>query len=42
MKAQEALRLGLVTQIVERNDLMPTAHALAQTLLLNSLKPCAR
>jgi methylglutaconyl-CoA hydratase len=36
IKAAEALNLGLVTQIVEHDDLMPTAHALAQTLLLNS------
>jgi methylglutaconyl-CoA hydratase len=36
LKAQEALELGLVTQIVEQDDLMPTAQALAQTLLLNS------
>jgi methylglutaconyl-CoA hydratase len=36
LKAQEALQLGLVTQIVDQRDLMPTAHALAQTLLLNS------
>jgi methylglutaconyl-CoA hydratase len=36
LKAQEALHLGLVTQIVDRDDLMPSAHALAQTLLLNS------
>jgi methylglutaconyl-CoA hydratase len=36
LKAQEALQLGLVTQIVEQDDLMPTARALAQTLLLNS------
>jgi methylglutaconyl-CoA hydratase len=36
LKAQEALQMGLVTQIVEPDDLMPTAQALAQTLLLNS------
>jgi methylglutaconyl-CoA hydratase len=36
LKAQEALQLGLVTQIVDQADLLPTAHALAQTLLLNS------
>jgi methylglutaconyl-CoA hydratase len=36
LKAQEALHLGLVTQIVDRDDLMPSAYALAQTLLLNS------
>jgi len=36
LKAGEALNLGLVTQIVERDDLMPSANALAQMLLLNS------
>jgi len=36
MKAHEALQLGLVTQIVDQRDLIPTAQALAQTLLLNS------
>jgi methylglutaconyl-CoA hydratase len=36
LKAQEALQLGLITQIVEQDDLMPSAQALAQTLLLNS------
>jgi len=36
MKAQEALALGLVTQIVNAEELMQTAHALAQCLLLNS------
>jgi len=36
LKAQEALQLGLVTQIHDQNDLMPSARALAQTLLLNS------
>lgn len=36
LKAQEAHHLGLVTQLVDRADLMPSAHALAQTLLLNS------
>jgi methylglutaconyl-CoA hydratase len=36
LKAQEALQLGLVTQIVDQNDLLPSAHALAQSLLLNS------
>jgi methylglutaconyl-CoA hydratase len=36
LKAQEALQLGLVTQIVAQDDLMASAHALAQTLLLNS------
>jgi methylglutaconyl-CoA hydratase len=36
MKAQEALQMGLVTQIVAAEELMQTARALAQTLLLNS------
>lgn len=36
MKAQEALELGLVTQIVDAADLLPSAHALAQMLLQNS------
>jgi len=36
MKAQEALHLGLVTQIVDQNELMGAARALAQSLLLNS------
>ena len=36
MKAQEALSFGLVTQIVTVEELMQTAQALAQTLLLNS------
>ena len=36
LKAQEAMQLGLVTQIVDQGDLMATARALAQTLLLNS------
>lgn len=36
LKAQEALQLGLVTQMVEQSDLMAAARALAQTLLLNS------
>jgi methylglutaconyl-CoA hydratase len=36
LKAHEALQLGLVTQIVEQNDLLAAARALAQTLLLNS------
>jgi len=30
------MQLGLVTQIVDRSDLMATAYALAQCLLLNS------
>jgi methylglutaconyl-CoA hydratase len=36
MKAQEALQLGLVTQIVEAEDLMASARALAHSLLMNS------
>lgn len=36
MKAQEALQLGLVTQIVSPEELMKSAQALAQTLLVNS------
>jgi methylglutaconyl-CoA hydratase len=36
LKAQEALRMGLVTEIVDQSDLLPSARALAQTLLLNS------
>jgi methylglutaconyl-CoA hydratase len=36
LKAQEALCLGLVTQVVATEELMQTAHALAQTLLQNS------
>jgi methylglutaconyl-CoA hydratase len=36
IQAQEALQLGLVTQIVAKEELMRTAHALAQALLLNS------
>jgi methylglutaconyl-CoA hydratase len=36
LKAQEALHLGLVTQVVAADDLMQSARALAQTLLLNS------
>jgi methylglutaconyl-CoA hydratase len=36
MKAQEALSFGLVTQIVASDELIPTANALARTLLLNS------
>ncbi len=36
IKAQEALQLGLVTQIVMADELMKTARALAQSLLLNS------
>ena len=36
MKAQEALQLGLVTQIVAAEELMQSARALAQCLLQNS------
>jgi len=36
LKTHEAFQLGLVTQIVEQNELLGTAQALAQTLLLNS------
>jgi methylglutaconyl-CoA hydratase len=36
LKAHEAMQLGLVTQMVDQADLMATAHALAQSLLLNS------
>jgi methylglutaconyl-CoA hydratase len=36
IKAQEAQHLGLVTQIVTEDQLMPTARALAQSLLQNS------
>ena len=36
LKAQEALQLGLVTQIVFADELMQAARALAQQLLLNS------
>jgi methylglutaconyl-CoA hydratase len=36
LKAQEALQLGLVTQIAAAEELMQTAQALAQTLLQNS------
>jgi methylglutaconyl-CoA hydratase len=36
LKAQEAFAMGLVTEIVSAEELMKTAHALAQTLLQNS------
>jgi methylglutaconyl-CoA hydratase len=36
LKADEALRLGLVTRITQPEDLLAEAHALAQSLLLNS------
>jgi len=38
LKAPEALALGLVTEIVSAEELMKSACALAQTLLLNSPK----
>ena len=36
IKAQEALQLGLVTQIISEVELLPAAVALAHSLLLNS------
>jgi methylglutaconyl-CoA hydratase len=36
LKAEEACRIGLVTRIVQPEELMPEVHALAQSLLLNS------
>jgi len=36
IKAREALDLGLITQIVPPDELLPMANALAQNLLLNS------
>lgn len=36
IKAHEALQMGLVTQIVNADELMGSAHALAQCLLQNS------
>jgi methylglutaconyl-CoA hydratase len=36
LKAEEAVQLGLVTEVVAAEELMQSAHALAQTLLLNS------
>jgi methylglutaconyl-CoA hydratase len=36
LKADEACRLGLVTRIVQPEDLIAEAHSLAQTLLQNS------
>ena len=36
LKAQEAMQLGLVTQVVSAEDLMGAAQALAQSLLQNS------
>jgi methylglutaconyl-CoA hydratase len=36
VKADEACRLGLITRIVQPEELMAEAHALAQSLLMNS------
>jgi len=36
LRSPEAMQLGLVSQIVPSDELLPTAHALAQTLLRNS------
>src|SRR5271165_6635746 len=36
LKADEACRMGLVTRIVQAEELMAEAHALAQSLLMNS------
>ena len=36
LKAEEACRIGLVTRIVQPDDLMAEANALAQSLLMNS------
>jgi methylglutaconyl-CoA hydratase len=36
LKADEACRLGLITRIVQPEELMAEAHALAQSLLMNS------
>jgi len=36
LKAEEALRIGLVTRIVQPEDLMAEAQSLAHSLLLNS------
>lgn len=36
LKAQEAMQMGLVTEVVAAEELMQTAHSLARTLLLNS------
>jgi methylglutaconyl-CoA hydratase len=36
LKAQEAMHMGLVTEVVAAEELMQSAHSLAQTLLLNS------
>jgi methylglutaconyl-CoA hydratase len=36
LKAQEAMQMGLVTEVVAAEELMQSAQSLAQTLLLNS------
>jgi|CZKF01.1.fsa_nt_gi methylglutaconyl-CoA hydratase len=36
LKAQEAMQMGLVTEVVAAEELMQTAHSLAKTLRLNS------
>jgi methylglutaconyl-CoA hydratase len=36
LKAQEAMQMGLVTEVVAAEELMQAAHSLAKTLLLNS------
>jgi methylglutaconyl-CoA hydratase len=36
LKAQEALQMGLITEVVAATELLQTAQALAQTLLQNS------
>lgn len=36
LKAQEAMQMGLVTEVVAAEELMQTAHSLAKTLTQNS------
>jgi enoyl-CoA hydratase/carnithine racemase len=36
LKAQEAMQMGLVTEVVAAEELMQAAHSLAKTLQLNS------
>ena len=36
LKAQEAMQMGLVTEVVAAEELMQSAHSLAKTLQLNS------
>jgi enoyl-CoA hydratase/carnithine racemase len=36
LKAQEAMQMGLVTEVVAAEELMQTAHSLAKTLRQNS------